>query len=459
MPMTVQKQNEERPRSGKILSLWAVVIILSVCPSLASSGAGDPAGHSAPTPCNHKVEGGAPYARLNQLYKKHQYFELRDAVESMKDLPAPEMEFYRGAVDEVFNRLDSAIAHLQDYLEGDAAAARFDPPLAQEAYALLRDAYRRAGQYGKSVEIRRLVLERYGTGTEAAAKDDRSTHGAIWSALADVPPQTVEILGPSDIAMKNRHFPVRIKDRTYYFAYDTGASLSVLDQSAAEELGLALLGQGIKIQSATGKMVDARVAVVPEMRLGEAVIRNAVFLVLPDDSFPGRRGRDGVESRGLIGTPVLAALKEITETRDGHLIIPASPQPRPVQNMCFFGTKPIIEVVHRGARLLFFVDTGASATQLYPTFFRLHRGEIQARTQPVLVRLAGVGDERTVRMYVLDEFDFQAGGRDLALRSVMVHTQVTHSLTEIFHGRIGLDALAHFSRMTFNFESMSFVLE
>ena len=457
--MAIRRREETIPRSRKIACRWAVVLILFVCPSLSFFGPGNSVAHSAPTSRGHKNGDGPPYSRLNRLYENHQYFELRDAVESMKDLPAPELEFYRGVVDEVFNRLDSAIAHLQNYLEGDASAPGLGLPLAQEAYALLRDAYRRTGQYRRSAEIRRLVLERYGTALDAGDERNRPSQSVIWSVLADVPPQTVEVLGASEIAMENRSFPVRIKGRIFYFAYDTGASLSVLELSAAEELGLVLLGQGIKIQSATGKLVNARLAVVPEMRLGEAIIRNVVFLVLPDDSFRPRRVRDGVEGRGLIGTPVLAAFKEITETRDGRLIIPASPKPRPVQNMCFFGTKPIIEVVHRGARLLFFVDTGASATQLYPTFFRLYRGEIQSRTKPVPVRIAGVGDERTVRMHILDEFAFKAGGRDLALRQVMVHTQVTHSLTDIFHGRIGLDVLAHFSRMTFNFESMSFILE
>ncbi len=446
------------PDSRKIPSCRALAPILIVCPLLISSAAGNWAGQSARTSYGRHNGADHPISLLERLYKNHRYFELRDAVESMKDLPSPEMEFYRGAVDDFFNRLDSAVAHLQNYLEGGAAAG-LDPPLAQEAYALLRDAYGRAGQYRKTAEIRRLVIERYGTGLDAGKKGNRQSQSVIWSALADVPPQTVEVLGDSDIAMENRHFPVRIMDRIFYFTYDTGASLSVLCQSAAEELGLALLGQGIKIQSATGKLVDTRLAVVPEMRLGEAVIRNAVFLVLPDASFRLRKVRGGIERRGLIGAPVLIALKEITETRDGRLIIPASPQPRPVQNMCFFGTKPIIEVVYRGERLLFFVDTGASTTHLYPAFFRLYRGEIQSRTKPVPVSMFGVGDERTVSMHILDEFAFQAGGRDLALRTVPVHTQVTHSITSIFHGRIGLDVLAHFSRMTFNFESMSFVLE
>jgi hypothetical protein len=123
--------------------------------------------------------------------------------------------------------------------------------------------------------------------------------------------------------MENRHFPVLIKDRDFYFSYDTGASLSVLYQSAAEELGFALLGQGAKIQSGTGQWIDARVTVVPEMRLGRAVIRNTAFLVLPDDFFRVWQVRPGVKRQGLIGAPILTALKEITETpsRSKHVLL------------------------------------------------------------------------------------------------------------------------------------------
>jgi hypothetical protein len=100
----------------------------------------------------------------------------------MPELSSPEMEFYRGAVDDFFNRLDSAVAHLWNYLEGGAASG-FDLPLAQEAYTLLRDAYGRAGQYRKTAEIRRLVLERYRTGVDAGKETNRSSQSAIWSAL------------------------------------------------------------------------------------------------------------------------------------------------------------------------------------------------------------------------------------------------------------------------------------
>ncbi len=403
---------------------------------------------------------------LGRLYKDHRYFELRDAVKSMRGTSSREFEFYKGAVDNIFNRIDSAIAHLWNYLDSAQAAvaaaglpAGRDLALEKEAWILLADSYWRSGRFRKSAEAQRVILERFGTTLDAGEKTNRESQAILWSALADSPPQSVDIPKDSSISMENGQFPIRIKDRTYYFAYDTGASLSVLYLSAATELGLALLGQGAKIQSATGRWIESKLAVVPELQLGEAVIRNAAFLVLPDDFFPVRRVREGVERRGLIGVPILTALKEISETRDGILIIPASPDTRPLENMCFFGSKPITEIGHRGARLLFCVDTGSSRTFLYPPFFRRYQEEIESRTNPVPVKMGGVGGERTVTMRILDGFTFQAGGRDLALRKVDLHIEVTNSNSEIFDGVIGRDVLKQCSRMTFNFESMSFVLE
>jgi Aspartyl protease len=446
------------PQSMKIPFRSSLALCLMAGLILASSREIRPAGRFVQVSSDRKKKADSPYSHLERLYKDHRYFELRDAVESGKDSPAPEMEFYKGAVDDIFNRLEPAVTHLRSYLEGGPSAGS-DLPLAKETWVLLGDAYLRLGHYRKAAEAQRLILERYGTGLDAGDKTNRESQIVLWSALADVPPQTVEIPEAMEMAMENRHFPVRIKDRDFYFSYDTGASLSVLYQSAAEELGFALLGQGAKIQSGTGRWLDARVTVVPEMRLGRAVIRNAAFLVLPDDFFHVWEVRPGVKRQGLIGAPILAALKEITETRDGHFIIPPSPKPRPVQNMCFFGTKPITEVVHRDTRLQFFVDTGGQRTFLYPPFFRRYREEIQSRTKPISAKIGSVGGERTVVMHILNEFGFQAGGRDITLHKVMVHTEVTHSFTDIFDGTIGRDVLTECSRMTLNFESMSFVLE
>lgn len=442
------------PGTRKMRFFGTAAFLLIACPLLCRGWILCPSGITA----TEKKRTFPIFFHLERLYRDHRYFELRDALDLVEDPSAPGLDFYRGAVAAVFNRLDSAIDHLRSYLGGGTAAG-LAKPLAQEAWALLRDAYRKAGQYGKSAEIKRLILEHYRSARDAGETADREGRSVLWSALADVPPQTIEIFGDSVISMEARHFPVRIGDRTYPFAYDTGAGLSVLCRSAADELGLTLLGQGSRVQAATGKWVDALLTVIPEIRFGEVVVRNAVFLVLPDDSFAVGRTHRGVERRGLIGVPVLSTLREITETRDGRLIIPASPQPRLVQNMCFFGSKLITELVYRGSRLLFFVDTGSSATSLHPPFFRRYRGEFQSRSKPVFITMGGIGGGRKVTAHFLDEFAFRAGGRDFVLKKVRVDTQITHTVTGLFSGTIGRDVLNQCSRMTFNFESMSFVLE
>jgi hypothetical protein len=437
-------------RSTRILVSGAVALCL---------GAGLFSARIRPDEAGQEAEAaGRPPSLLDQLYKENKYFELRDALAGAKGTLGPESEFFRGAVDEVFNRLGSAIAHLRTYLDGERSGGG-DRPLAKEAWVLLADAYRRSGLYRQSAEVQRLILERYGNVLDAEERTNRESQSALWSALADSPPQTVELPGEVVIPMESRHFPVAIDGHDFYFTYDTGSSLSVLYRSAAEELGLVSRGHGIKVESGTGRWIDAQVVAVPEIRLGRAVVRNAAFLVLPDDNFRTRRVREGVERRGLIGAPVLTALKEITETRDGRFLVPASPRPRPVQNMFFFGNKPVAEILHRGARLRCFVDTGSSRTFLYPPFFRRYQEEIRTRSKAVPVKMGSVGGETTVMMHVLDEFAFRAGGWDLVLGKVYVHTETTHSITDIIDGTIGLDVLTQASRMTLNFESMSFILE
>lgn len=398
-----------------------------------------------------------PLEPLFRLYKESRYFELRDALAGIADDPSVDAEFFRGAVDQVFNRLDAAVSRLQGYL----GAAEKGPPrrLIKEAWVLLADAFRRLGRYREAAEARRQILDRFGPLLDADERTNCESQVSLWSALAGIPPPSVEIRKDTAIRMTNRHFSVRVGDRSFLVGYDTGASLSVLYESIARELGVAVYGPPIKVLSGTGKWVDGRTGVVPEMTLGSIVVRNAVFLVLPDDYFPSAKARYGVDRRGLLGAPVLEAFREVTETRDGMLIIPAEPRPRPVQNMCLSGFMPVVEAVHRGARLSLCLDTGSSATFLYPPFNRRYRGEINASSSLREVTMGGVGSSRTVAVRVLDEFAFRAGGKDLFLRKVMVHTEETHADSRYFHGTLGIDIMSWCARMTLNFGSMSFVLE
>jgi hypothetical protein len=395
--------------------------------------------------------------RLARLYEDSRYFELRDALAPLRDDPAPDLEFFRGTVDQVFNRLEPAVSRLRRFL----AAAEKGPVrmLTKEAGVLLADAYLRLGRYREAAVALRGVLARFGPILDEEERANLEKQAGLLAALAGVPPQKVEIPADTAIRMTDRHFPVQVGRRTFFAGYDTGANLSVLYESMAAELGVPLYGPAIRVQTGTGGWVEGRTGVLAEMRLGPIVFRNVVVLVLPDRFFRSAKARSGVDRRGLLGAPVLEALREFTETAAGEFLVPARPRPREGENMCFSGFMPVIEAVHRGARIRLCLDTGAAATVLYLPFYRRHRGEINARARPREITVGGIGDSRRVTVRVLDEFDFRAGGKDLAMRRVLVQTEATHADTRYFHGTLGNDLLSHCSRMTLNFVSMSFILE
>ncbi len=396
-------------------------------------------------------------SRLLTLYAGGCYFELRDTIAGMTGNPFPEIEFFRAAADNAFNRLDSALRRIGDYLDGESPDS--PRPLAKEAWILLADTCRRLGKYRESAAAQRTILDRFGDELSLSEKAARENQFNVWTVLSDVPAQSVEFAGDSVIRMENRHLPVRVEDRIFYAAADTGCNLSVLYQSLAAELGLNILEPSINIQSGTGKWIEGRMAVLPEMRLGDVLIRNAVFLVLPDEFFPIHPIRPGFVRRALLGAPILVALKEVTETKDGFWFIPSSPTPRAEQNMCFFGFLPLVEVAHRGERMPFCLDTGSTATFLHPPYYRRYQAEIQARSRLRKTTMGGVGDERTVKIRYLDVFDVRAGGRSFSFKKVPIHTQITHSGTGEFFGTLGRDLFTQCSRMTLNFMSMSFILE
>lgn len=398
-----------------------------------------------------------PVSRLLTLYAGGRFFELRDTLAGMTGNPFPEIEFFRAAADNAFNRLDSALRRIGDYLEGESPDS--PRPLTKEAWILRADIYRRSGRYRESAEAQRTILDRFGDELSLSEKAARENQYNVWTLLSDVPAQSVEFAGDSVIRMESRHLPVRVADRIFYAAADTGCNLSVLYQSLAVELGVNILEPSIKIQSGTGKWIDGRMAVLPEMRLGEVLIRNAVFLVLPDEFFPVHPVYPGFVRRALLGAPILVALKEVTETRDGFWFIPASPAPRDEQNMCLFGFLPLVEVAHRGKRMPFCLDTGSTATFLHPPYFQRYRAEIRSRSRLRQTTMGGVGDERTLNIHFLNVFDFRAGGRGFSFKKVPIHTQVTHSGTEEFFGTLGRDLFTQCSRMTLNFVSMNFILE
>jgi Aspartyl protease len=398
-----------------------------------------------------------PEADFDRLLSERRYLELRRVLGSTGNSNRPEILYVRGRVANAFNQIAASIDDLTAYLR-EAGAGQAKTRLV-ETLNTLADDFVKSFQYGKAADIRKELLPLLKGELRPDALADFQATSLLWEALAAAPPQSVTVSEDTELSPAgSAGVPVTIGGRTVSLLPDSGASLSLISRSEAERLGLQDLGVAVDLSTSTGQRVTARASVVPEMRIGRIIVRNAVFLIVPEEMlyFP-----DIKEQRtGLLGFPVLAGLKELTFFGTGRIRVPARPRLDKAPNFFLEKENPVLETNFEGRRLLFHLDTGAIKSQLYPPFFRAFRDRIVARGAPVGENIEGVGTDVTVPAYLAQGLRFRLAGRNVVFdRPIAVLTKATDPSSEIFDGVLGLDILAHFQALTISYEAMRVELE
>lgn len=238
------------------------------------------------------------------------------------------------------------------------------------------------------------------------------------------------------------------------YVFDTGANLSTLMRSEAKALGLQILKAGLQVGTSTGSKVTANLAVAPRVQIGNVVLEDVVFLVVPDELLTF-----GPTFRipGIIGFPVIDALGEVQYRHGGVLEMPGTVPQRTPQNLALDYLTPLIEVEVMGHNAICDLDTGANRTSLHLPFYQRYREAVQAAGQADTIRTAGAGGERRIPAYVLSDLRMALGDTATVLPRVAVYTEsVAPSGERATDCRLGLDALAGFDGYLLNFRSMTF---
>jgi predicted aspartyl protease len=246
---------------------------------------------------------------------------------------------------------------------------------------------------------------------------------------------------------------VAANGRTVDFVWDTGANLSTVIESTAREMGFRVLDATVNVGSSTGKETRAHVGIAPELRIGGATVRNAVFLVFPDSAlaFP----QIGYQIRGIIGFPVIAAFGATTVMRGGELVLgDTAGGDLGEQNLCMRGLMPIIAAEHAGERLHFGFDTGAQSTAMYAPFHAARRALVEAGGDATLVQVGGAGGMQSVAAYSLSPLVLTIGGREATVPRVNVFIDRTTDDSDRVYGNIGQDIIRQFESMTLDFRRM-----
>ena len=221
--------------------------------------------------------------------------------------------------------------------------------------------------------------------------------------------------------------------------------ISTVSASVAKRLGMKMIPADIDVDAITGISVKADLAVCKKIVLGNTVIENAIFLVFADNalSFP----QINYQINGILGFPVIAALKEMQLTQDDFFIVPEKETKIPaLSNMAIDGLTPLIFVDGKHYKL----DTGADHTILYEPFYREYKEEIDNRYKATRIAMGGAGGKIEYDGFKINH-TFHILDQSISLNISVLKNKINK---ETVYGNIGQDVIRQFHTMTLNFDQM-----
>jgi hypothetical protein len=309
-------------------------------------------------------------------------------------------------------------------------------------------------EYKEAKIATEFILGNFGNILSKKEADEYRNNLTIFAAIENQPKQLITISDNTKLKIKEDKFggknlAVAIDNDSLDFIFDTGANFSVVVRSVAEKYKMNIIPVSIEVGTATTKKIVAQIAVCSEFYLGNIKIQNAVFLVVKDKdlsfSIPFLFK---YKILGIIGYPIMAAMKEVQISKDGYLIVPEKETVFASSNMAMSGLTPLISI--EGNPYIF--DTGATETTFYKPYYLANRDEIETKYKIKTIRYGGAGGMVKEKGYEID-VKINVLGRDIILNKVQLSKAEFPHIKDLW-GNIGVDVIGQFEKTTLNFNQM-----
>lgn len=393
----------------------------------------------------------------DQLLRERRYLELSGALLSKSNLTASDRAYLEGVMANRRNRVAESITMLEPLVPSLSAANKERAVL---ALSTLADDYEKAFRYSDAADTYGELEKRFGSLMDENERQRATREAARWSLLRGAPPQSVDLKAPFTVPiMRDKvglpEVSVELGKFHESMILDTGANLSAISFGLARQLGLKLSSSVATSKGIAGQSMTVHTAVIPELRIGGAKVRNVAVIVISDDDLvvPGLNYR----IPGSIGFPVLSALGRITFFADGRFGVGVKPAAgmSDEENLFLQRLTPVVAAEVGGVERLFTIDTGAAGSFFTVRYYLEHKGDF-ASQEIGNFDLAGAGGVQTYAAYFADKVNIKIGGACVAMNNLPVITQARGSSDERFYGNVGQSILGQFKSYTFDFQNMSF---
>ena len=408
--------------------------------------------------CNREVKTQdtteAAYAKIDSLIEQKDFFMAREEYrQNRKRLSTFQLLATGAFLDNAFNRPNISSGKV-DKLFRDHSKALSDT-LAMRLKSIDLNNHIRLYDYKKAKETAEDLLFHYPQVMTAEKIKDHQNMLHIWKALQDQPKQEVRIPREVNLSIIKdkaglKTIEVKRGSTAEKFVFDTGANFSTITETTAKLYQMKLLQAKFEVNSITGEKIQSQIAIAPEINLGTISIKNAVFLVFPDEAlaFP----QIDYQIAGIIGFPVIEALNEIQITADDRFLVPKTPSRPFEKNMALDFLTPLLFLEDNNGKGTYTFDTGADKTMLYSTYFEKYLEQDITSMKEVAHNYGGAGGESSKKGYYVT-FQPVVHGNALEIDSVTVFSEVINPDNK-YLGNIGQDLIGKFSKMTINFDQM-----
>ncbi|WP_186280262.1 retropepsin-like aspartic protease [Fluviicola chungangensis] len=397
---------------------------------------------------------GKFYLELEVLAQKKNFFEVKNLLMANKPQIDQEVYFYYWSlVENAFSNFKESNEAIENFLEG--AGAMKNDSLFKEILMVKQLNLVNLFEYKDAYLTNQYILNNFSHVCTEDELADLANTGTIWKGLENSGKQLIR--RPVDVKIqlsrdnaRLANVPVTVSGKTKNFVFDTGANFSVIQRSVALEMGCEIIPVQFDVSAITGAKVKSDLAVVKELKMGDLICENVVFLVFDDKDLTFSEVNYSI--LGIIGFPVIRSLEEIRITKDDQLIIPKTPEVYAKSNMILNGFMPIVQVLHDSDTLQFSFDTGAVETSLNSAYYTKYKKKVDKKGKKKTLKSGGAGGLVEFEGYVLPKLTIAIEESEATLHNVQVRKDRVGETDADFDGNLGQDFIKQFNEMIISFK-------
>lgn len=322
--------------------------------------------------------------------------------------------------------------------------------------------------YSQGANIVRQLLEAL-PDTDDAEESRRGLRSLLSWMQTFAEREKVEVVRPqSDVAIPVERRPIGRGEHLIVkatangvsedFIFDTGCShANFISREVAERLGVEIVADSIITQGVGGKGY-VQLGVLPEMRIGDVVIKNPTFLVA-EHFIPEHVEVEGM-CKAVLGTHIIRKLGEVRYERNAErMVLPAKPSATEQRNLaCDNGTYYLV-CYQAGEQLFLHFDTGNVKSQLSPRYFARFQSHVEAEGSEVeRSRSGGFGGVVWSDVRTMPRVELQVGSKSVKLHKVAV--DMPNDTPQVnYDGAVGVDLLTASDMVTFDLEKMFYRID